>query len=75
MVAPALRGSPVRGREQGVDLRLFEIGNDGFTGFLEWYRTDLPGPFDMYWAMFADEARECANGGKPLVARGDGTVT
>ena len=24
MVAPALRGSPVRGREQGVDLRLFE---------------------------------------------------
>ena len=49
MVAPALCGSPVRGREQRVDLWLFEIGNDRFAGFFEGYRTDLPGPFDMYW--------------------------
>ena len=75
MVAPALRRSPVRGCEQGVDLWLFEIRNDGFAGFFERYRTDLSGPFDMYRAMLADEARERTNGGKPLVACGDGAVT
>ena len=75
MVAPALRGSPIWGREQGVDLWPFEIRNDGFAGFFERYRTDLPGPFDVHRTMFADEACERANGGKPLVARGDGAVT
>ena len=34
MVAPALRCSPVRGRQQGVDLWLFEIGNDSLSVFL-----------------------------------------
>jgi hypothetical protein len=74
MVATALCGSPVRGREQSVDLRLFRDKERPLCRFFERYRADLPRPFDMYWAMFANEAREGANGGEPLVACSDGAV-
>jgi hypothetical protein len=69
VVAPTLCCSPIRSRQQGVNLRFFEIGNDSLHGLLERDRADLSGPFDIDRAVFADESCQCTNGSKALVAK------
>jgi hypothetical protein len=75
VVASTLRCSPVRCRQQSVDLRLFEIGNDSLHGLLERNRADLSGPFDMDRTVLADESRQGADGSEALVAGGNAAVT
>src|ERR1700760_2659195 len=75
MVAPTLRCSPVRSRQQGVDLRFFEIGNDSLHGLLERNRADLPGPSDMHQTVLADESCQGTDGSEALVAGGNTAMT
>ncbi len=68
LLTVSLRGIAVRHREQRVDLGLFEIGDRGWGGLLEWNRADLTAPFKMLGTAAADEASEGSNGGEALVA-------
>jgi hypothetical protein len=74
VVTAALRGSPTGGCQQGIHLRLFEIGNDSLAGLFEWDRADLPTPFDMRRTTLADKACEGTNGSKASIASGNTAV-
>jgi hypothetical protein len=55
--------------QEGIDLRLVEIGDGGFRGFLERDRADLGTPGHVFRAVQADILRERMKGAEALIAR------
>ena len=74
VVAPLL-GVAIRGIEQGVHLRLFQIWHHGLDGLLEGNATDISAPGDMLGTVRGDEAGQSADGGQALIARGRRAMT
>jgi len=66
--APLFRPD-VRGCEQSVQLKLFEIRYRRLARSLEWHCPDLAAPLKMFRAPLANEPNQSVNGGKPLVSR------
>src|SRR5216684_389983 len=75
IVALTLSCLSIRCRQKRIHFRFFEIINDRLPGFLEWDRTDLPAPFDMFWTMLSNETGQHTNGGKTFVSRGNPAMT
>jgi hypothetical protein len=69
VVATPLRGATVGCREQGIHLRLVEVGNWSLSGSFEGNRPKLSAPFDTLGTTLADEMGQHMDHGQSLVAR------
>src|ERR1700756_4602555 len=68
IVAASLRGIAIGFREQCIHLGFLQIRDRSLRGPLEGDRPDLTTPFNAFWAVLPDEARQCVYHSKPLIA-------
>lgn len=72
MISPALLGAAVRSGQDGIHLRLVQIGEFVPCESLEWDGSYLAAPGNMFGTAFGDESRHRVNGRETLVAGADG---
>jgi hypothetical protein len=56
--------------QQRIDFRLFQVRDVGGDSLFYRHHPDLGAPFDMLWAVCADEPGQSVNRGKSLVPCG-----
>lgn len=75
MIAMALRAATVRGRKNGIDFRLLQVGECGQIEALEGDSANLTGPCNVLRAAFCDKTRHRMNRSQSLVASAYRAIT
>jgi hypothetical protein len=68
IIAASLCGIAIRCREQRIHLRFLQIRDRSLRGPLEGDSSDLSTPFNAFWAVLPNEARQRVDHSKPLIA-------
>jgi hypothetical protein len=75
VISAALDSATVGHLQQGVQLVLFQVGDQRASGLLQRDRLNLPTPLEMFWTVQTDEACQGTDGRETLISCGDSATT